>query len=275
MVVGRVVSLHRYPVKSMAGEDLASAEVTPQGVLGDRAYALVDSETGKVVSAKRPKRWAGILDCEASFLEPPTPELPVPPVRVTLPDGTAAASDDPRALDGCLSAALGRPVRLASAAPPGAAFEYHWPDMPGLVYEGRARRDEITVHEMPRGTFFDSASLLVLTTTSLAHLRGLVPGTDFDAVRFRPNLVIEPVDGHERFVENDWVGRTLHIGDEVRIEITKPCLRCVMVTLPQRGLIEDPVVLGAVFEHNEGNVGVKATVVSTGRVAIGDRVLLI
>jgi uncharacterized protein YcbX len=146
--------------------------------------------------------------------------------------------------------------------------------MPGLVYEGRARRDEITVHEMPSGTFFDSAILLVLATTSLAHLRGLAPDSDFDAVRFRPNLLIEPDDRSARFVENDWVGRTLHIGDEVRIEVTKPCLRCDMVTLPQRGLIKDPAVLRAVFEHNEGNVGVKANPVSTGSVSIGDRVTL-
>jgi uncharacterized protein YcbX len=62
--VGRVVGLHRYPVKSMGGESLDAVEVTPTGLLGDRAYALIDRETGRVVSAKRPRRWAGILDYE-------------------------------------------------------------------------------------------------------------------------------------------------------------------------------------------------------------------
>ena len=74
--VGRVSSLHRYPVKSMAGEDLPSAEVTPTGLLGDRAYALIDRETGRVVSAKRPRRWTGILDYRASFTEPPKVTTP-------------------------------------------------------------------------------------------------------------------------------------------------------------------------------------------------------
>jgi uncharacterized protein YcbX len=76
--VGRVSSLHRYPVKSMAGEDLPSAEVTPTGLLGDRAYALIDRETGRVVSAKRPRRWTGILDYRASFTEPPKVNRAVP-----------------------------------------------------------------------------------------------------------------------------------------------------------------------------------------------------
>jgi uncharacterized protein len=55
--VGGVHSLWRFPVKSMLGEELESAEVTEGGVLGDRSYAIVDRETGKVASAKHPKLW--------------------------------------------------------------------------------------------------------------------------------------------------------------------------------------------------------------------------
>jgi uncharacterized protein YcbX len=51
-VVGSVAELWRFPVKSMRGERLPEAEVTERGVLGDRAYALVDTDTGRVVSAK-------------------------------------------------------------------------------------------------------------------------------------------------------------------------------------------------------------------------------
>ena len=40
--LGSVVSLWRYPVKSMMGEELNATEVTERGLLGDRAYALVD-----------------------------------------------------------------------------------------------------------------------------------------------------------------------------------------------------------------------------------------
>ena len=51
-IVGTVSELRRYPVKSMLGEALDVAPIQARGVAGDRAYALIDVETGKVVSAK-------------------------------------------------------------------------------------------------------------------------------------------------------------------------------------------------------------------------------
>ena len=56
-----VTGLWRYPVKSMQGEELNAAEVTERGAVGDRAYALVDRETGKVASAKNPRKWARLF----------------------------------------------------------------------------------------------------------------------------------------------------------------------------------------------------------------------
>ena len=273
-VVGRVTAIHRFPLKSMAGESLDAADVTPRGVLGDRARALVDGETGRVVSAKRPRRWPGILDCRASYDSPPRPGAPPPPVTLRLPDGNDLSSEAPD-FDGRVSAALGRPVRLSTVAPDGASFEYHWPDMPGLVYRGREHRDEITVHEMPPGTFFDGSILHLLTTASLDEMRRRTPGSDFDASRFRPNFLIEPSKGAAGFVEDRWVGRELRIGAEVRIEITKRCLRCVMTTLPHGDLPKDPGVLRAAFAENEGHVGVNARVVRPGSVAIGDPLSLV
>ena len=67
-----VVALWRYPVKSMMGEDLNSLEVASRGIVGDRTYALVDAETGKVASAKNPKKWPGLFDYLAAFCAPPT-----------------------------------------------------------------------------------------------------------------------------------------------------------------------------------------------------------
>ncbi len=55
--LGSVVALWRYPVKSMMGEELNASEVTPRGLLGDRAYAIVDGADGKVASAKNPRKW--------------------------------------------------------------------------------------------------------------------------------------------------------------------------------------------------------------------------
>ncbi len=271
-IVGRVASLHRFPVKSMAGEDLTTAEIAGTGIRGDRGYALIDRETGRVVSAKRPRRWPRLLDYQARFSEIPGRTEALPPLLIICPDGTSMSSDTGAALDTVLSAGLGRPVSLTSIPPEGARFEYHWPDQPGLWYQGRFYRDEVTEHVMPPGTFFDSGILHLLTLASLAELRSRVPGSRFEPGRFRPNVVIETTA--TGFVENDWVGRVVRIGDTVRTRIVKPCIRCVMVNLDQASMGPDPAVLAAAFEHNGGNIGVKGDVLSTGAVRVGDPVAI-
>ena len=274
-VVGRVVSLHRYPVKSMGGERLEEARITARGMEGDRAGALVDRETGRVVSAKRPRLWGGVYDLSASFHRenPEHGENGSAEIRVRFGAGTTLSSAARGRLEARLSALLGREVAFATEAAGSATCEYHWPDMEGLVQDGRTYRDEITEWELPPGTFFDSSGLHALTTASLDHLRGLAPGSDFHVGRFRPNLVIEPADGARGFVENDWVGGTLRIGG-ARLRVTKPCMRCVMVTLPLGDLPKDPRVLRAAFDHNGGNVGVKCEVDGPGAVRVGDEVRL-
>src|SRR5260370_37919813 len=99
MAHGAVVSLWRYPVKSMMGEELNASDVTDRGLLGDRSLALIDTETGKVVSAKNPKKWSTMFDFRAAFSEPPQQGEPLPAVRVTLPDGGSVTSDDGRFAD--------------------------------------------------------------------------------------------------------------------------------------------------------------------------------
>ena len=72
-MAGRVVTLWRYPIKSMIGEELNATDVTTRGLLGDRAYALVDQATSKVASAKNPGKWPHLFDFRAAFVVPPTP----------------------------------------------------------------------------------------------------------------------------------------------------------------------------------------------------------
>src|SRR5260370_39803523 len=91
--VGSVATLWRFPVKSMGGEELSEAEVTERGVVGDRVYALIDKDTGKVVSAKSVRLFHNLLDCKAAFVEPPRRGGDLPPVQILLPDGTTVTSD--------------------------------------------------------------------------------------------------------------------------------------------------------------------------------------
>src|SRR6516164_5911175 len=112
-VVGSVEALWRYPVKSMLGERLQSAVVTQRGLLGDRAYALVDRLTGHVGSAKNPRKWGFLLECTARFGRPLKADEPLSPAMITLPDGTCIETDKPAARE-LLSKELGREVTIAS-----------------------------------------------------------------------------------------------------------------------------------------------------------------
>jgi uncharacterized protein len=192
--IGAVVSLWRHPVKSMMGEELNATEVTERGLLGDRAYALVDSSDGKVASAKNPGKWPNLFDFRAAFIEPPRISANVPPVRITLPDGTIATSRQ-SGLNEILSQALNRQVTLRATerghVRPANAEEY-WPDIEGLDY-----RDTVTDFPLPEGTFFDCATVHLLTTATLDRLRELYPNGRFEVRRFRLNIVVEPASGEK------------------------------------------------------------------------------
>ena len=268
MADGAVVSLWRYPVKSMMGEELNSSDVTDRGLLGDRSLALVDTETAKVVSAKNPKKWATMFDFRAAFTTPPELENLLPPVRVTLPDGVTVTSDDTRFAD-LISSALGRPVTLATGAHSEPSLEEYWPDMAELDHQ-----ETVTDEAMPAGTFFDLATIHVLTTATINQLRELYPEGRFEVRRFRPNIVVRPDDDVAEFVESKWVGRELRVGDDVVLQITDHCPRCVMTTLPQGDLPKDSGILRTAARHNDVHVGVYAEVRRAGIVRRGDAVAL-
>jgi uncharacterized protein len=268
---GTLASLYRYPVKSMMGEEISAARITPRGLFGDRAYALCDVETGMIVSAKNPKKWPGMFNYRAAFVEPPEHLTSMPAVRVGLPDGTYAETSSP-AFGDKLSLTLGRAVKLLTAAPAAAQLEEYWPDMDGL-----AHRDAVTDEAMPEGTFFDLAVLHILTTSTLDKLRELYPAGRFEPRRFRPNLIVDTSElpgNQPDFVENSWIGKTLCIGSEVKIKVTGPCPRCVMTTLAQGDLPKDPGVLKTAAKYNEVRVGIYASVIETGVVKIGDPIWL-
>jgi uncharacterized protein YcbX len=286
----QISELWRYPVKSMLGERLEGAEVTAIGVAGDRAYAVIDREDGKVASAKNPRKWRTLLGCTAEFTHEPAPGAPPPPARITLPDGTVVTTDDPE-LDEVLSRGLGRPVTLASTAPTGSTFEETWPDIEGMapsefIDSTRVRTDDgESVSDLALGlaaapgSFFDLAPMHVVTTSSLDELARRQPASRFVPQRFRPNVVITaPDDG---FIENGWVGATLRLGDDASLNVMMPTMRCVMTTLAQGDLPEDRGVLRAATDHNRieisglghwACVGAYAAVLSPGAIRVGDGV---
>jgi uncharacterized protein YcbX len=265
-ILGSVVSLWRYPVKSMMGEELNSTEITMGGLLGDRAYALVDYTDGKVASAKNPRKWPQLFDFRAALVDTPRMGAKMPPVRVTLPDGTVVNSEQPD-VHQILSKVLRREVTLSGLPDRPATAEEYWPDIEGLQH-----RDTVTDFGLPESTFFDCTSVHLLTTATIDRLRALYPQGRFEVRRFRPNIVVETGSGEMDFVENAWIGRILTIGDTVRLSIAGPCPRCVMTTLPQGDLPRDSGILRTAAQHNRANVGVYASVLRGGRLRRGDSI---
>jgi hypothetical protein len=115
----------------------------------------------------------------------------------------------------------------------------------------------------------------LVTTATIDRLRALYPEGHIELRRFRPNIVVSSGPDEQGFVENNWVGHTVAIGDQVRLRVTEPCPRCVMTTLPQAGLPKDSGILRTAVEHNEGHVGVYADVLAGGLIRRGDRVMVV
>jgi uncharacterized protein YcbX len=227
-----VVELWRFPVKSFQGEQLDAAEIGPDGIVGDRGYALFDLDTGFGLTARR------------------VPELLLASARladgdlvVTLPDGTESTDDR------VLSDWLSRKVALCRAGGIDAP-RYENP----LDFE---RDRDWIVFEGPAGAFHDSrrTQVSLVSSGTIGH---------WDRRRFRANVVLDG-DG-----EDGWVGSTVAIGD-ARLDVGKRIERCVMTTRPQPGGIDrDLDVLRTINRTREGCLAVGALVSTPGRVAIGD-----
>ena len=290
--IGSVARLWMFPVKSMRGEQIEQAEFTDRGLVGDRAYALLDADTGKVVSAKSVRLFPDLFGCQAAFVEPPVLDGELPPVRISLPDGSSVTSDSGD-VDRVLSAFFRRDVTLARAAPVDFTIDQYHPDVEDADPAGY--RDTVVEQKLgsaffaeaglsspvPVGSFFDLFPVSVLTTSTLDQLNELQPNSSFDERRFRMNVIVATEEGG--FVENNWVGRELAIGDAVRLNVALPDPRCVMTTLAQGELPRDTDVLRALVQHNRLQVGdagrfpcagVYAVVQAPGAVRTGDRVSL-
>jgi uncharacterized protein len=282
-----VTDIFRYPVKSMQGERLATAQLGITGIPGDRAWALKDDVHGGLTGAKR---FAALMSMRARFVREPDAADRSPPVQISPPDGQPLLSTDPDA-NRRLSALLDHPVSLWPLLPAEADAHYRRaPAGAGTSPEAALRavfartRDEplpdvskfppvLFTHYSPPGTYFDAFPLLLLSRESLETMNRLAAdmglGQAFDVRRFRPNLLLET--GGEGFPEQAWIGRRLGIGSAV-FKVEMPCPRCIMTTHGFADLPRDPKIMRALVKHNAGELGVYASVVEPGEVAVGDEV---
>jgi hypothetical protein len=248
-----VLAIWRYPVKAMLGELLDAVALDAAGCRGDRRWVVVDARTGERIANKRGPTEPALRECRAELLEEGEG---APPLRITLPDGQAVTGGE---IDAALSELVGRPVRLQPFAGPPA----------GRLGAPAAHHDYAPVH--------------LVTTRSLAHLRALAPESDWDARRFRPNLVLDDGDEPGAFSEDALIGRRLrgHSGVTLSVGINTP--RCVVPTRAREELPADPGMLRALARHHRvaleplpvpaACLGAYAEVTAAGPLAVGERLV--
>jgi uncharacterized protein YcbX len=259
-VVGRIESLWRYPVKSMRGEELAEAFAGFPGVYGDRLYAFLSSaasrgfpyftgrEQGQMLRYRAAFRHRERMAMppnlsEAEALGPGITPLYADPadrmVDVRTPSGEVLAVDDPRLID--------------------------------LLREGARDGHELSLLRSERAlTDCRPFSLIsIQTTRQLSEELGV----ELDKRRFRANAYVYLASG-AGFSENDWVGRTVRIGEKAQIAVTDRDPRCKMITLDPDTGQANPEVMRRVAKDHGGTVGVYGAVVVEGMIHAGDEVAL-
>jgi hypothetical protein len=275
--IGTVKALWRFPVKSMQGEQLEELHLTARGVVGDRAWALRDLENKRIASAKK---FVGLLKFHAKYEGTPDPGN-LPPVKISLPHGRDIHAADANASE-IISEALGHGFHLEHSPNPtgeraGIDPATIFADNPvGNVIPGLKEGQMPDYFGLHKGTYLDSATFHLISTGTLAHMRALSEGnSDFDYRRFRANLLVDTGDDASGFVEDEWVGGVLEIGDDVKVTSIQPALRCVMTTHAQQDLPRDLAILRTTVQRHQANLGAFTSIEGDGRVHLGDAVYFV
>jgi uncharacterized protein len=237
----RITQLWRYPVASIGGETVASADISRQGIWGDRTHGLFDATSGSVAAPEKDRRWHKALLLSASL---DATNAPV----ICFPDGRLLSIEDQRACE-CLSEYFGFDVGIGRIDPESPHRQY-----PRIEH----RYKHFPLH--------------VLTTGSLRHLARLRDVADIDARRFRPNIVLQDTstdDAVSSFEETMWVGRRAQIGS-VELAIEEEATRCGITIIPQSGIEGDPEILRTILRNNKRRFGAYCSVQSDGTLNIGD-----
>ncbi|MGH2968928.1 MAG: MOSC domain-containing protein [Solirubrobacteraceae bacterium] len=238
MPTGTVSRLWRWPVKSMAGEEVRALSLDARGVGGDRTHAVLHEHKGtwRPLTAREAPRllaWSAAYPFNLDAgLDPASP----PHAIVTRPDGRRSWRwGDPR-LRSALEADLGRPVELLREL--GGV-----PDVPGQ---------------------------LLLTTEATLRALSEELGTAVDLRRFRTNLHLE-LDA-AAWAELGWEGAQAVFAGGVRLRLVEPCERCAIPTRDPDTYVKWAGLLAHLAARHGQNLGIRARVIAGGRVAAGERV---
>ncbi|MCU7806406.1 MAG: MOSC domain-containing protein [Candidatus Thiodiazotropha sp. (ex Semelilucina semeliformis)] len=216
----RLSALHRYPVKSLAGQQLAHTRVDRFGLEDDRRWMVVDRDGSFLTQRELPEMTfvstqvtgAG-LTLEAPGMPSITLERPLRSIRqvsVNIWNDSCQAQLCEDKAHHWLSDFLGQDCQLV-----------YMPD------ESIRQVDQRFAAAADRTAFADGFPLLLISQASLDDLNERLD-QPMPMIRFRPNLVVA---GCEPYEEDSW--RLIRIGD-LTFRVVKPCSRCKITTVDPR-----------------------------------------
>ena len=238
--LGTLAGLRRYPVKSMAGEDVQEARVSFAGLAGDRVYAFVDNQN------------------RSNF--PWMTGRQGPPMILFRPRFVAAApteEEHPRA----------EQFALEVASPEGETFRVGDPGFISYLEKRFGRSLRLRFSERSMTDAFPVSLLGLRTVQALGEETGM----SLDPRRFRANFYVRWASDAPYF-EDELVGREVQIGEQVAVRVVEKDSRCKMITLDPETAAAAPQVLETVARKHEGCTGVYGAVLREGVVRVNDPV---
>ena len=166
--------------------------------------------------------------------------------------------------------ATGEPTHVATAE--GKSLDLWSEELRAELSKGLGSKVELM--HLAQGVF-DEANISILTSGTVKALE-LEAGRELDVRRFRPNILIETIEG-QALAEDSWIGKTLHFGNAASgpaISVTMLDQRCSMINLDPDTAESDPEILKAAVRLNDNNAGVYGTVTAIGSLAVGDSVFI-
>jgi len=236
--IGKVIAIYRYPVKSMAGQSLDSATIGWHGLEGDRRFAFVRAGNN-----------SGFPWLSASKLPKLLKYVPFTP-------------------GGNQDSLLPTHVRT----PEGEELDLRGQRLQQEISD--AYGSQVEIMQLDQG-IFDEAKVSVISIATINAI-GQETGTNLDVARFRPNILIETLDGRA-FEEDEWVGKIMWMGERANraaLNLYMQDIRCVMINFDPVTVASNPSVLKTVVRMNNNNAGVYAAVMRTGVISTGDKIYL-
>lgn len=241
MLIGYIREIVRHPVKSFYGESVQKTRIMEYGLYGDRSHAFLDdTRPGKFLTITQ---FPEMVRYKARFVGEELVEE-YPEVEIMTPDGKT----------------------------------FNWGDeeLTSEIEHKSKRKTSLVTYppsHVPLGAI-EEEHIQLVTDASLDKLKEIWGKSEIDYRRFRPNLLIS-LKEKIPFIEDQWFGKRVRLGNEVEIKLKRHCERCMIITVNPESAERDATLLKTVVKERNNYFGVYASVIKMGKIHVGDEVLLL